>query len=137
MCLSPCSLRVVYLDHLEMWRGEVGGEEEREAREKEEEACGELDLRMHLHHPRQSRISRDIQRVRAGRALPPHPLPSTVISVLCTAELEAHRDRIGRHARAVASGISEVRACAGAASDSMRTEVHAEFGGDWLGNRQT
>jgi hypothetical protein len=100
---ARASLRVVYLDHLEMWRGEVGGEEEREAREKEEEACGELDLRMHLHRPRQSRISRDIQRVRA-------------------AELEAHRDRIGRHAGAVASGISEVRACAGAASDSMRTE---------------
>ncbi|CAI8050139.1 Coiled-coil domain-containing protein 180, partial [Geodia barretti] len=100
---ARASLRVVYLDHLEMWRGEVRGEEEREAREKEEEARGELDLRMHLHRPRQSRISRDIQRVRA-------------------AELEAHRDRIGRHARAVASEISEVRARGGTASDSMGTE---------------
>ena len=63
------SLRAVYLEHLEVWGGEVRSEEEREAKEKEGEAHGELELRLHLHRPRQTRITQDIQRVRAGEVV--------------------------------------------------------------------
>ena len=120
--ISVLRLRGVYLDHLEVWGGEAREEEEREAREKEEEAHGELDLRMHLHTPRKSRISQDIYRVRAGKTPPPPPPPRQLVSTH-TGELEAHRDRIGRHARAVVSGIADVKSRAQTASDAMKTEV--------------
>lgn len=43
--------------------------EEREGREREEEALAELDLRRHLHRPRQSRITQDVHGVRAGESV--------------------------------------------------------------------
>ena len=69
MVFLPASLRAMYLSHLETWREEVCGEEERERREREEESHTELDLRQHLHKPRQARITRDIHGVRAGACL--------------------------------------------------------------------
>lgn len=65
------SLRATYLAHLEAWREEVRVEGERGRREREEEAHTELDLRRHLHKPRQDRIAQDIHGVRAGIDLCP------------------------------------------------------------------
>jgi hypothetical protein len=93
----------MYLSHLETWREEVCGEEERERREREEESHTELDLRQHLHKPRQARITRDIHGVRA-------------------AELVAHRDRVSRHARAVVAAIADIKTSAQAAPDAMKTQ---------------
>ena len=41
-------------------------EEEREMKEREEEAITELDLRRHLHEPREARIEEDVYKIRAG-----------------------------------------------------------------------
>ena len=41
-------------------------EEEREMKEKREETHSEIDLRLHLHRPRLTRITHDIHNVRAG-----------------------------------------------------------------------
>ena len=40
-----------------------------------------------------------------------------------TAELAAHRDRLGRHARAVVAAIAEIKTSALEAPDAMKTEV--------------
>ena len=42
------------------------GEVEEEVEEKREESLSELDLRHHLHKPRQTRIQQDVFSVRGG-----------------------------------------------------------------------
>ena len=123
------SLRAMYLSHLETWREEMCDDEEREKREREEESHTELDLRRHLHKPRQARITRDIHGVRAGgywsRAHWHHLILLPIL--LPTAELVAHRDRLSRHARAVMAAIAEIKTSAQEAPGALKTEV--EFTG--------
>ena len=44
-------------------------------------------------------------------------------TLLPTAELAAHRDRLSRHARAVVAAIAEIKTSALEAPDAMKTEV--------------
>ena len=104
-------------------------EEERGKRERQEEARAELDLRLHLHQPRLARISRDIYGLREGEGVCMEQYV-VIVLVVCvcvcvTAELVAHRDRLSRHAKAVVTSISDIKAQALRAPEHMKTQVLA------------
>lgn len=113
----------MFLGHLETWKEEVRTEEEREVRERQEEAHAELDLRRHLHKPRLARIMQDVHGVRTGELLvsllsSPSSSPS-----MCAAELVAHRDRVSRHARAIVTAIADIKSTAQTAPGCMKAQV--------------
>lgn len=120
--LSHHSVRAMFLGHLETWKEEVRAEEEREVRERQEEAHAELDLRRHLHKPRLARITQDVHGVRTGELLVPLLLPSSSPS-MHAAELVAHRDRVSRHARAIVTAITDIKSTAQTAPERMKAQV--------------
>ena len=110
-----------------------------EMRERQEEAHAELDLRRHLHQPRQARIQQDVCSVRAGEAastLHPGSRKTGLCTVMVSfsfqpcspAELVAHRDRVGRHAKAVVAGIADIKTRTQAAPNTMHAEVRSRVG---------
>jgi len=82
----------------------------------------ELDLRLHLHEPRPTRITKDIHDVRSGtikhsvgiigQGIDMHvypPLPPSLLPLALTAELVVHGERVNRHADAIAEALTELK----------------------------
>lgn len=80
-----------FLNHLEIWKKEKLKQSEEETAGKIEELRTELELRIHLHKPRSSRVKDDIHDIRA-------------------VELTGHQDRVIKHVKAVTSTIQEQKA---------------------------
>ena len=55
-----------FLNHLDTWREITLQSAKDHSKDKVEELSSELDLRLHLHEPRATRIEMDVRNVRAG-----------------------------------------------------------------------
>ena len=64
MCFRLCAS---FLDHLESWRTDASERALDDTAGKEEELRNELELRLHLHEPRPSRVE-DIHNTRSGKS---------------------------------------------------------------------
>ena len=63
-------MRIEFLEHLEVWKVKAIDLANDLVKAKKEEIDSELDLRLHIHQPRASRIEMDIHNVRAGERMP-------------------------------------------------------------------
>lgn len=54
-------------------------------------------------------------------------IPTITLSTVCAAELVAHRDRLSRHSRAIVAAITDIKATAQAAPDSMKAQVITHY----------
>lgn len=79
-------IRREFLEHIESWRKEAIFRAESIMTAKIEELNNELDLRLHLHEPRQGRAEKDVHNVRA-------------------AELVLHKDRVNEHCQGILSSL--------------------------------
>lgn len=63
---SSCSLSRAFLEFYDQWEGETERRAEAVMFSKHQELEKELDLQLHLHEPRRTRIKTDIYNVRVG-----------------------------------------------------------------------
>ncbi|XP_065918030.1 coiled-coil domain-containing protein 180-like isoform X2 [Dysidea avara] len=97
------SIRKCYLEHLESWKVSLVTKVKTELCGKEEEYTTELDLRLHLHEPRLTRITQDIHNVRAS-------------------ELIAHRERLSRHIQGTNAEVANHKASISTLNDQLQAK---------------
>lgn len=90
-----------------------------------EEYATEFDLRLHLHEPRQARITQDIHNVRASQLNKGNYC--TIVHCLtlcaCVGELIAHRERLSRHIQGTNAELNKYKSNIGTINNQLQSKV--------------
>lgn len=106
VCFRLCAS---FLDHLESWKTDTAERAVDDTAGKEEELRTELELRLHLHEPRPSRVE-DIHNTRSGLIKNNYELvPMMKTYFHCLVELITHQSRVGKHVNAVQASLKELK----------------------------